>query len=278
MILQNLGSLLWTLLFLPLFLACSILLIPGFFRLLKKRNPGYRLTACPKHGALSGFQAAATTLAATVGTGNIIGTAQAIAMGGPGAVFWMWAAGILGFFVKCAEIWFGQKNARGAAGTIDAALGKRWADFYALLAVLSTLFVGNMAQMNTVISSVQEVDHLWTPGRMRMSLLLLIFLGLALYCGISSLGKLCTYLVPCMTLLYLLSACFLLLHSRITIPSFPKKRSSGAFEEVFFPTKPAWVRQVPCILLFVQTILADMPFGALPRSVRTRLPFAPSAL
>ena len=154
MILKSLGDLLWILLFFPLFAICSLYLIPGLGRLLAVRIREGKNKTLGNRGSLNGFQAAATTLAATVGTGNIIGTAQAIAMGGPGAVVWLWVAAVLGFSVKSAEIWFGQRTGKGAPGTISAAMGTHWAGLYALTAVLSTLSVGNMAQMNTIVSSL----------------------------------------------------------------------------------------------------------------------------
>ena len=214
MILQYLGDLLWILLFFPLFLLCAIVLLPGFFRLLTKRK------AAPAHGTessgrrLNSLEAVSTTLAATVGTGNIIGTGQAIAMGGPGAVFWMWVAALLGCCVKCAEIWFGQWERRGAVGTIRSALGKQVSSFYASLAVLSTFFVGNMAQMNTVVSSL-GLNQSSRPGaRFVLSLLLLLFLAFAVYRGVSALGKLCSYVVPVMTAVYLATSALILFENR----------------------------------------------------------------
>ena len=110
MILQSLGNTLWILLFFPLFLLCACRLFPGFIRLFGHQRSTPGLSVDPSGGGLGSLDAASTTLAATVGTGNIIGTAQAIAMGGPGAVFWMWAAALLGCCVKSAEIWFGHRD------------------------------------------------------------------------------------------------------------------------------------------------------------------------
>ncbi len=214
MILQSIGDNLWFFLFFPLFLLCSLRLIPGFTRLLERQGASRIQAAGPSRGMLGSMDAASTTLAATVGTGNIIGTAQAIAMGGPGAVFWMWVAALLGCCVKSAEIWFGQRNGRGAIGMISSALGERASRLYAFLAVLSALFVGNMAQMNTVVSSlaVQGVPAL--NCRIGFSLFLLFILCLALHRGITFLGKLCSFVVPFMTFLYLLSSAIVLYGNR----------------------------------------------------------------
>lgn len=217
MILKSLGDLLWILLFFPLFAICSLCLIPGLGRLLAVRIREGKNKTLGNRGSLNGFQAAATTLAATVGTGNIIGTAQAIAMGGPGAVVWLWVAAVLGFSVKSAEIWFGQRTGKGAPGTISAAMGTHWAGLYALTAVLSTLSVGNMAQMNTIVSSLAAGPGSTALPRLLLSLSLLLLLSFTLCQGVEALGKTCSLLVPCMSLLYLLCASAVLFRNRDAI-------------------------------------------------------------
>lgn len=214
MILQTLGDLLWILLFFPLFLICSLWLLPGFCRLLTCQKAAAAGNAVRSRGKLGAMEAASTALAATVGTGNIIGTGQAIAMGGPGAVFWMWVAALLGCAVKCAEIWFGQINGRGAVGTIRTALGKVFSSFYAFLAVLSVLFVGNMAQMNTLVISLGSIKSHDPAYRLTLSFFLLLLLAAVLTHGVSNLGKLCSYVVPVMTALYLTASAIILLENR----------------------------------------------------------------
>ena len=214
MILQSLGDLLWILLFFPLFLLGAILLLPGFLRLLTKCKTPPALDPQSSKRILSPMQAVSATLAATVGTGNIIGTGQAVAMGGPGAVFWMWVAALLGCCIKCAEIWFGQLEGRGTVGTIRSALGNQVSAVYAFLAVLSTLFVGNMAQMNAVISSLGFDQNSHPGSRFVLSSLLLFFLAAAVYRGVSTLGKLCSYVVPLMTAVYLAASALILFENR----------------------------------------------------------------
>lgn len=214
MIFQTLGDLLWYLLFFPLFSLCSLRLVPGFLRLLTARSKTKGERGKEDSGVINGQQAAAATLAATVGTGNIIGTAQAIAMGGPGAVLWMWIAAILGFSVKCAEIWFGQQTGGGTMGTISFALGKDWARFYAVLSVLSTLFVGNMAQINTVMSSLSAVAPHRFFFHFVCSSILLLLISLSLFGGVRFLGRICSVLVPVMALLFLSCSFSVLLCSR----------------------------------------------------------------
>ena len=108
----SLNDILWSAVFLPCALACGGLLPLRCSALQLRRFPlAMKLTvgsmfqkSRAAKGTVTPFQAAATALASTVGTGNIIGTAQAIALGGPGAVFWMWAASLLGMAIKYAEI------------------------------------------------------------------------------------------------------------------------------------------------------------------------------
>lgn len=120
-----------------------------------------------KPGQVSSFQALCTALAATVGTGNLVGVAGAIAIGGPGALFWMWVSGVVGMVTKFSEavlaILYRQKAGAGYVGgpmyIIRNGLGKRWqpmAGFYAFLGVVAALGVGNATQINTVIGGVAD--------------------------------------------------------------------------------------------------------------------------
>ena len=112
----------------------------------------------------SGFRALCTALAATVGTGNIAGVAGAIAIGGPGAVFWMWVSGFLGMGVKYAEgllaVRHREKDGRaGPMYIIQNALGGRWrwaAGMYALFGLLAAFGVGNATQINAVMTALKE--------------------------------------------------------------------------------------------------------------------------
>lgn len=118
-------------------------------------------------GERSSFQAVCTALAGTVGTGNIAGVAGAIALGGPGAVFWMWAAAFFGMATKYAEVVLAMRyRTTGADGAvlggpmyyIRLGLGERWrplAGGFALFAVLASLGMGNLAQVHTMASAVQ---------------------------------------------------------------------------------------------------------------------------
>ena len=217
MILQNLNEQLWTLLFLPLFLLCAVTaaanLRPGTFR-----ASGAAGASRDLGGTLDSAQAASTALAATVGTGNIVGTAQAIAMGGPGAVFWLWVAAALGCAVKYAEIYFGMEGAGGATAYIQRALGRRAASVYALLAALSALLVGNMAQMSSTVSAICgdcPRQGLWLRGALGLLFLLLLYLQTR--GGIKRVGRVCAALVPFMSACYVLALSAVLLRFRAAI-------------------------------------------------------------
>jgi len=117
-------------------------------------------------GDVSHFQALMTALAATVGTGNIAGVATAIALGGPGALFWMWVTGLVGMATKYAEALLGVKYRKvdsngtmsgGPMYYISQALGWRWLGvLYALFASIAAFGIGNMVQSNSVADSLKS--------------------------------------------------------------------------------------------------------------------------
>lgn len=207
MFLEMIVERLWRFLFLPLFFLCaaSILLRSGFLPL-RKIGLALQLPFQPQYtgeNKLRPGQAAAASLAATVGTGNIIGTAQALAMGGPGAVFWMWAAALLGIPVKYAEIYWGLKDRKGAMGYISKALSPCWAVLYASCAAASTILMGNMAQMNGAVTALHHLCG--AAGASGKVLLALILTGLAAWSmagGAKSVGRVTQVLVPLMGFAY----------------------------------------------------------------------------
>ena len=133
-------------------------------------------------GAMTPFQAVCTALAATVGTGNIAGVAGAIAIGGPGAVFWMWCSALLGMCTKFSEVTlavhFRERNKNGelVGGPmyyIKNGLGSRWqflAVLYSLFGVLTVFGTGNATQVNTIVTAIDSA---------------LLAYGISLACGIS---------------------------------------------------------------------------------------------
>ena len=235
MILERLNESLWAALFFPLFSLCGLSLL-WRCRLLPFRRFGktLRITLGGEEQSGEGLrptQAAGTALAATVGTGNIVGTAQAIAMGGPGAVFWLWMAALLGMTVKYAEILLGLRYRDGAMGYIRAALGKKAAAFYALTAAISSLAVGNMSQMNGSVSAFcQAVGNSSLTLRAVCGLVLTALAALILAGGAKRTGKLAEALVPLMALGFLLATGFVLLRYRTALPAVLRRIVQEAFQ------------------------------------------------
>ena len=176
---------------------------------------------------VSSFQAVCTALAATVGTGNLAGVAGALAIGGPGAIFWMWLCGILGMILKCAEatlaIHFRQKNQAGeyVGGpmyVIRNGLPRQlWplAGIYAFFGLIAAFGVGNATQINTVISAVESTAAsygLWLSQGQKLALgmVLAVLIGLALLGGAKRIGATTELLVPFAAGIYMLLGIFVL--------------------------------------------------------------------
>ena len=166
-------------------------------------------------GDISHFQALMTALSATVGTGNIAGVATAIAVGGPGALFWMWVTGLVGMATKYAEAVLAVKYRRQAADGsmsggpmyyIKDGLGLSWlATLFALFAAIAAFGIGNMVQANSVAQAVQTAWHLplWMTGVVAMAFVAVVILG-----GIQSIARVASCIVPFMIVIYML-ACLL---------------------------------------------------------------------
>ena len=175
------------------------------------------------HGAVTPFQAVTTALAATVGTGNIVGTSQAIAMGGYGAVFWMWIAALLGMVIKYSEVTlaikYRQRDAKGdwVGGPmyyITNGMGPKWkwlAVVFCIFAALASFGIGNMSQANSIVGSVNGAIEAFVPGfggelavKWGLGILLAVLTGLVLFGGIKRIGAVTEKLVPFMSVLYIL--------------------------------------------------------------------------
>lgn len=180
-------------------------------------------------GDISHFQALMTALAATVGTGNIAGVAAAIAVGGPGALFWMWITGLVGMATKYAEAVLGVRyrieDERGemAGGPmyylsrgLGGPLGKTLAWLFALFAAIAAFGIGNMVQSNSVADALRSsfgVPPLWT-GVVIAALSAAVILG-----GIKSIGRFTGFFVPVMIVFYILGALVVLAINWRGIPS-----------------------------------------------------------
>lgn len=177
-------------------------------------------------GEVTAFQAVATALAATVGTGNIAGVATAIALGGPGAIFWMWFAAILGMTTKFAEVVlavnFREKTADGrfVGGPmyyITNGLGWKWlAVIFAVFGAFAAFGIGNMVQSNSVAAALQSSFNLnpWVTGITLAVLSALVIIG-----GIKRIGAFTEKLVPFMAAIYILGGLFILIMNIANIPA-----------------------------------------------------------
>ena len=175
-------------------------------------------------GAVTPRQAVTTALSATVGTGNIVGTSQAIALGGYGAVFWLWLAALVGMCTKYAEIVLAIKyRERDAKGDwvggpmyyITKGLGKNWkwlASLFALFAILASFGIGNMSQVNSITGSVINAVSAFTavsPGvelalKWVLGIFLALLIAVILIGGIKRIGAVTEALIPFMSVFYIL--------------------------------------------------------------------------
>ncbi len=204
----------------------------AFFR---KRESG-------AEGDISHFQALMTALAATVGTGNIAGVATAIAVGGPGAIFWMWLTGFVGMATKFAEailavkyrIKDDQGNMAGGPMFYIEQIGpsKIWkilAVSFATFTVIASFGIGNMVQSNSVADAVERVFH-FPP--LATGIILGVLTALVILGGIKSIGKVTSVLVPVMVCFYFTAAAVVLVLNFAEIPA----ALLLIFEKAFSPT------------------------------------------
>jgi len=195
---------------------------------------------------VSPYQALCTALAATVGTGNLAGVAGAIAIGGPGAIFWMWVCAVLGMVTKFAEavlaIRYRIRNEKGewVGGPmymIRQGLGNKWhwmATVYCFFAVVASFGVGNATQINAVIGGVNSVlasfggeETLW--GNFIMGIALAILLSVLLLGGAKRIGAVAEMLVPFASVAYILLGAVVLIIRAESIPSAFSAIICGAF-------------------------------------------------
>ncbi|OKL54176.1 sodium:alanine symporter family protein [Bowdeniella nasicola] len=190
-------------------------------------------------GDVSQFQALTTALAATVGVGNIVGVAGAIAVGGPGALFWMWVTGLLGMASKYAEAFLGVRfRTKDAAGEISGGpqyylergikgpLGKVLAISFAVLAALASFGIGNMTQGNAITENIHNTFGIepWIIGIVLTVVAFAVLVG-----GIKSIGRVTAALVPFMIVVYILGATFILIVNAGQVPAAFGQIFSEAF-------------------------------------------------
>ena len=209
----------------------QVLKLPLAFKLIFAEDKG--------EGDISSFAALATALAATVGTGNIVGVATAIKAGGPGALFWMWIAAFFGMATKYAEgllaIKYRTKDANGEVSGgpmyyIINGMGKKWkplAIFFALAGILvAFLGIGTFSQVNSITASLKNSFN-WS--QQIVSILIAIVVAVIIFGGIQSIAKVSEKLVPFMAAAYIIATLIVIfMHYNHIIPAI-EQVFSGAF-------------------------------------------------
>lgn len=197
-------------------------------------------------GAMTPFQAVCTALAATVGTGNIAGVAGAIAIGGPGAVFWMWCSALLGMCTKFCEVTlavhFRERNAKGelVGGPmyyIKNGLGKNWqwlALLYSLFGVLTVFGTGNATQVNTITTAVNTAMNQYGfsatyVSNLIIGIIIAMMVAMVLLGGVKRIGSVTEKLVPFMALLYVVLALGVVAVNISRVPAVFSSIIVGAF-------------------------------------------------
>ena len=201
-------------------------------------------------GAITPFQAVCTALAATVGTGNIAGVAGAIAIGGPGAIFWMWVSALFGMCTKYAEVTlavhYREINANGelVGGPmyyIKNGLSKKWhwlAYLFAAFGVLTVFGTGNATQVNTITTAINSAllnynvisESAVSTSNLIIGIIIAILIAMILLGGIKRIGHVTEKLVPFMALLYILLGLGVILLNIQNVPSVFASIFRGAFQ------------------------------------------------
>ena len=180
----------------------------------RKTFTGVKLSVTPDSeasGDVSGFGALATALAATIGTGNIVGVATAVGTGGPGAVFWMWMTGLFGMATKYGEAILAVKYrvkakdgsyVGGPMYALERGLGQKWLGvMFALFTGIACFGIGNMTQGNSIAESVNGT---FGVPKVVTGVVLMVLTGLVILGGVQSISKVCEKLIPIMAGGYIL--------------------------------------------------------------------------
>ncbi len=203
-----------------------------------------------KDGAMTPFQAVCTALSATVGTGNIAGVAGAIAIGGPGAVFWMWISALLGMCTKFCEVilavHYRERNEKGelVGGPmyyIKNGLGKKWqwmAVLFAVFGVFTVFGTGNATQVNTITAAINSAlvnYHVISPDNTMLScwiigIVITLLVVAILLGGVKRIAKVTERLVPFMAVLYVVLAIGVVVINIQNVPAVFGSIFRGAFQ------------------------------------------------
>lgn len=190
-------------------------------------------------GDISHFKALMTALAATIGTGNIVGVATAISLGGPGALFWMWITALFGMATKYGEAILAVKYrvvdekgemVGGPMYALERGLNLKWLGIlFALFGSIAAFGIGNLVQTNAVSETMQDtflIEH-WISGVVLAILTAAVVLG-----GIKRIGEVAGFIVPIMAVLYMLGAAFILIFYIQELPNAIQL----VFKHAFSPT------------------------------------------
>ncbi|MBE6784194.1 MAG: alanine:cation symporter family protein [Ruminococcaceae bacterium] len=190
--------------------------------------------------ALTPFQAMSTALAATIGTGNIAGVASAVAIGGAGAVFWMWVSAFFGMMTSFAEnvlgVYYRKKNKKGewsggamyyiSEGLKNKKLAKVLAVLFSAFCVLASFGIGNMAQVNSIATSLENAFNI---PPLAVGIVLAVIVGFILIGGVKRIGSVAEKIVPFMAMIYILfTLCVVILNIK-AIPEVLSSIFKGAF-------------------------------------------------
>ena len=202
-----------------------------------------------KAGEVTPIQALTTALAATVGTGNIAGITTAITLGGAGSIFWLWVSALLGMATKYSEVLlsikYRERNAQGdwVGGPmyyIKNGLGKNWKWLGAVFCVLggiASFGIGNAVQVGNITSSINNAIQAFVPAaadhkmaiNIVVALILMAIIGIVLVGGIKRIGEVTEFLVPIMSIIYIV-ACLIVVIANITkVPAVFGMIFQGAF-------------------------------------------------
>jgi AGCS family alanine or glycine:cation symporter len=212
-ILNSINSVVWGVPMLVLLLGTHLYLTVRLRFVQRYIGKAIRLSVSPAgegDGDISHFSALTTALAATIGTGNIVGVATAVSLGGPGAVFWIWVTGVLGIATKYSEALLAIKYrvvtprgsfAGGPMYVLERGLGQKWLGMlFALFTAIAAFGIGNLVQSNAIADSLQSGFNVpvGVTGVVLAILTALVILG-----GIHSIARVCSVLVPFMAIFYI---------------------------------------------------------------------------
>jgi AGCS family alanine or glycine:cation symporter len=227
-ILQSISDLLWGYPLLILLFGTHLFLTFRLRFIQRYIGTGIRLSlrrSLEGKGDVSQFGALTTALAATIGTGNIVGVATAVAAGGPGAVLWMWLTGVFGIATKYSEALLSVKYritmpsgmmAGGPMYVLERGMKQKWLGvLFALLTAIAAFGIGNMVQANSISSMVEHTFAIspWITGIVMTVLTAVVIIG-----GIKSIARVCETLVPFMAIFYVAGCLILLVMHIQTVP------------------------------------------------------------